>query len=145
MRVTSLLVVSLSLICLVTVACTSGKSCDCATSGVTIIATKGDVIAISSSGTACSGDAWLCVSSANRTLVAGCEQWIVNPARDGTCRIDVSLRDGSTRSAEFQIVRRTDGCCEGLYASGDGILVVSEADAGSLNAPTDASSDADGS
>jgi hypothetical protein len=128
----SFLLVGLSLTAIVGVACTAEQSCDCATAGVTVVATRGDVVAISTSGTACSGGAVICVSSADRGAVVGCRQWVVNPVRDGTCRIDVSLSDGSSHSAELQIENRDTGsCCTGLYATGDGTFVVPGPDAGS--------------
>ena len=127
----SFLFVCFPIIGIVSFACSAEPACDCPTPGVTILATQGDVVTIAANGTACSDGALICVSSSDRAAVVDCQRWIVNPPRAGTCHIDVSLRDGSTRSADFEIVdRRMSSCCSGLYMTGDGTFVVPRSEAG---------------
>ena len=138
-RMYSVSLVCFPLIGLVAIACSDAEiMCDCATAGITVLATRGDVVAISTGGAACSGGSVICVSSSDQAALVGCQQWIVSPVGAGTCQIDVSMRDGSTRSAEFEIVNRTESCCSGLYATGNGTFVVAGPDAA---APVDAGGD----
>jgi hypothetical protein len=110
----SRVVISMTVFASVTTACSSiGTTCDCADPSVTLhvpttMAQPGNQVTLS--GSACQGVVATCTQNTGN----GCLTYSLQPVAAGNCHVDVTLPN-HTFSADITI-KRTTGCCAGLYA-----------------------------
>jgi len=101
-------------------ACSKDESCSCFNPYVGIVAAKGEVTAIESSGPACEGVTARCsdVADSEGAFRGGCESYTVIPHHAGECRIHVETKNAGTVDESRQIEDlRHEPCCGGFYVT----------------------------
>lgn len=105
--------VALAMVTLSVSACGVTSTCDCADPSLSVRVPAAMVQPsnqITLSGAACQGVTATCLQSSGN----GCLIYNVRPAAPGNCHIDVALSDHTFTSDVT--IKRTAGCCPGLYA-----------------------------